>query len=404
MGNCFEKDKTAESLLMNDKKESDYDAMSIVSFEDSVYRGADPATFLGKRFYSRSKPNKDYNSSNKDERPKYFSNMLLVEGYIRLNCRYFIREINQICILYHPYWTQLISFNDADSQWFTNAIENDIDIFQYGYNTLNKYPLTQHIDDKYQIVFVSISTNIHILWKGFLCINIENKQVCQLIRHWNKDVFHLSLSQPLMLNNKRSIYHSPRRLWLKPIKDTLDQIDDDNNKTKDYLIKCQYQFWTDFEFGLWNLFITNQLYDEDGKKMDDHQIWKVIQFLSVINFEDKHCNSHFYAGFSVPQLILNGNDYPKDYFQDIHKRYYETIVSERNFDIFTDCIAKIDLYKKGKRLKCHCYLYVDWGDGYYMGLGNRRVLYRAEFELSKPKDVVINFVCNTVAIQDGGGL
>ena len=391
------------SLLKNDgKQQFDYDTMSISSVDPlDPYQGIDPVTFIGKR--SKKPKDKKILPPKKECKFKYHQNALLVHGYIRLNCKYFISDLVQLCILYHQHWTELVSFHDKESEWFTNSTEREIDIFQH--EDIVKYPLTQYIYDKYQIVFVSIPASMRILWKGFLCVNMQNHEVYQLTCQLpcDKNPFHISLSEALQLSNPDSIYFSKRSQWLKPAKP--------NNMThyadtsSDSLIRCEYEIWKDFEYGLWDLFVNNQLFNGRLQKIEEQGIWKVIQFLAVIKYEYEHGNRSGYAGFTLPTLILSGSDCPDNYFPDLMNRYYETIYYE-NFNVFKDCNAMIDEYEKDERLRCHCYLYVDWGEGYWFGLGNRRVLYRARFEISKLKDrdVIVKFECDVIATQEGGGL
>eukprot|EP01084_Bolivina_argentea_P264259 447585_1 len=276
--------------------------------------------------------------------------LYLIEAYMRQYCMYFIHEINEICAQYLDERAayHLIYFVDHN-HWFENNIKPKVDIFQYTRQSLydlslNFAPLTQYIDNKYQIVFCLIAGGRGKMWRGFLCVNMKTNQLYQLQLTTNaKNTFHLSLSNSLKLTD---------------ISDFNVNGVGGKNTSNDIQQNCKYTIWKGFQEGLWDSFISNLLYDK-RKNIVDQQIWRIIQFLSMLYFQKEMMQ------LVVPDVILSRND------------------KQRCCAGFGDdkyCKGKITEYKKHKILKCECYLYVDWGHHW---CGQNKNLYFVKFELRK---------------------
>ena len=152
-----------------------------------------------------------------------------------------------------------------------------------------------------------------------------------------------------------------------------------------------YRPWTTFTENLWTMFISEQLYisSADAKWMRKQPIWRVIQFLSVLYFEDKqfpqnqgliYPEVHFETIWpfsslshidgirrrSRPHSALHGH--PSDlYFEDQEKVGVDTGIIE---------------YRKGQSMRAVCYLSVDW-EGHSTRGAIDQNLYLATFSIEK---------------------
>eukprot|EP01084_Bolivina_argentea_P158776 276579_1 len=248
----------------------------------------------------------------------------LIEGYIRMNCKYVIHDVSNLCISFYGQYAQYLIYMKEHNEWCSTLSNNDFVTF----------PVTQYIDDNYQIAFVS---------HHFCCINMVTKEIYKLSSQrnvWDKrrkgDNLHLSM---IPFINK-----------IQTMKETV------NSK-----IKWSKSFiWTDFESNLWNLFVMNHLYDET-ENIENQQIWRVIQLLFLIDFDEKQQKN-----LIIPKMILSPQYRPKLYFNGKKTPQNGTFITkkklflhEKKFNVNKDCNAKIIEYEKGKILLCSCYIYID---------------------------------------------
>eukprot|EP01084_Bolivina_argentea_P174515 302301_1 len=102
----------------------------------------------------------------------------------------------------------------------------------------------------------------------------------------------------------------------------------------------------------------NHLYNE-YENIEKQQIWKVIQLLFLIDFDDKQSQN-----LKIPTIILSPKYRPKLYFNGTKNTNGKLVkhLHETKFNVNKDCNAKIIKYEKDKILLCLCYIYCDYGD------------------------------------------
>ena len=112
---------------------------------------------------------------------------LLISGFLRRLCvrtSYSIQDIAHLTQFYYGYYSsQLVYFNDCPTKWLHNSnIILNCNVIK-NLQHLNPYlvalsPITQFVDEYYQIMYFGYDDTEVLAWTGFLCVNCSNGINC----------------------------------------------------------------------------------------------------------------------------------------------------------------------------------------------------------------------------------